>query len=110
MPEEPTNSAAGIGEKLAERVARLERENRWWRGGLIVAVILIGLMLAALGRHRHRARVDVVISTPPWMMRMPPWGYGPGPYPAPPPGWQGYGAPRPGQEGPGRGPSQPGPQ
>jgi hypothetical protein len=107
MPDEPINAGAtNLEQSLTERMARLERENRWWRGGLVAALIIMALFLAA--GHRHRARIDVVISAPPWMMRMRPWGYGPGPYP--PPGWQGYETPRPGQQAPGRTPSQPAPQ
>lgn len=66
MPEEP----------LDRRIERLERENRWWRGGLIAALVFMGLMILgglmilAAGGH-HRRRTDAVVTVPPWALRMP---------------------------------------
>jgi len=110
MPEEPT-SAAGTQtqELLLRRLEHFERENRWWRGGLIAALVFMGLMILAGGRHRRH--IDVVVTVPPGAMRMRQWGYGPGPYP--PPGWGGLGGgmmrPGPGMM-PGGGPRPPAPQ
>jgi hypothetical protein len=99
MPEESL-------ERRIEQLERIVQDNRWWRGGLIAALVFIGLViLLTAGRHRHR--VDVVVKVPPWVLRTPHWGYGPGPYPPPPQGWGGgTGGGRPAPEvGPGRGPS-----
>lgn len=106
MPEEPTSAGSPRpAEPLERRIERLEQENRWWRGGLIAVLALVALMLLA---GHHRARIDVVVTAPPWALRMPYWGYGSGPYPPPPRGWGGV----PPGEGvaPGRGPRPPAPQ
>jgi hypothetical protein len=110
MPEEPgTQGGPRPEEHLYRRIEYLERENRWWRGGLIAALVFIGLVILAGGRHRHR--IDVVVTVPPWALRIPYWGNGPGPYPVPPRGWGGYGGgAHPGPGMPGGGPNQQGPQ
>lgn len=98
MPEE----ASGAGspdekpESLEKRLERLEheilRENRWWRGGLIAALVLVAVSIFAAGHHRHRHGPGMG----PAPMGMPGWGGAPnmpyglyGPY-TPPPRW-GYG-------------------
>jgi hypothetical protein len=88
MPEEPTSAGSPRppAEPLEGRIELLERENRWWRGALIAVLALVALML--LAGHHHRARIDVVVTVPPWAFRMPYWGYGPGPYPPSPRGWE----------------------
>jgi hypothetical protein len=118
MAEEPTRvpeEATSVGgqrpvEPFDRRIEQLERENRWWRGDLIAALVFIGLMLLAGGRHRRR--IDVVVTVPPWALRMPYWGYGPVPYSSPPRGWGGFGggSGRPRPEVPGGGPNPQGPQ
>jgi hypothetical protein len=107
MPEETTSAGSSRpAEPLERRIERLEQENRWWRGALIAVVAFVALML--LVGHHHRARIDVVVTVPPWALRMPYWGYGPGPYPPPPLGWGGV---LPGQRAaPGRGPRAQAPQ
>jgi hypothetical protein len=83
MPEEPTSAGSPPpAESFERRIERLEQENRWWRGSLIAVLAFVALMLLA-GHHR-RARIDVVVTVPPWALRMPYWGYGPGAYPQPP--------------------------
>jgi hypothetical protein len=101
MPEEPTSAGSPRPtEPLEGRIERLEQENRWWRGALIAVLAFVALML--LAGHHHRTRIDVVVTVPPWALRMPYWGYVPGPYPPPPRGGEGV----PPGEGvaPGRGP------
>jgi hypothetical protein len=74
MPEEPTSTGGSSPEELLyRRIEHLERENRWWRAGLIAALVFIGLMVLVAGHHRRR--IDVVVTMPPWAMRRPYWGY-----------------------------------
>lgn len=93
MPEENTGAVSPRPEELLGRIEHLERKNLRWRGGLIAALVFIGLMILggvmifATGRHHHHRRLGAVVSVPPWALRSPLWGYGPGPYP-PPPGWE----------------------
>jgi hypothetical protein len=109
MPEEPTSAGSPrYDEALDRRIEHLERENRWWRGALIAALVFIGLMIVAASHHRRP--IDVVVTVPPWVLRMPRWGYGPGPYSPPPRGWGGWGGVRPGPEVPGGGPRPQAPQ
>jgi hypothetical protein len=104
MPEEPTSAATPRAEELLERrLERLERENRWWRGGLIAALVLIGLMIV-VPSCRHRRHIDVTVTVRPLALRRPYWGYGAGPYP--PPGWGGERGPG---MMPGGGPNPPAP-
>jgi hypothetical protein len=83
MPEE-TAAGSERGDEISRRLDRLEhklaREDRWWRGGKIAALVFIGLCILAAG-HRHRPR------RPP----MPPWiAFGePGRFAPPPPGYWG---------------------
>ncbi len=81
MPEEPTSADRQSFMELERRLGQLERENRWWRGGLIAALVLIVLMLLT-GGHRHR-HIDVMLNAPPWACRGPYWGWGPVPYAIP---------------------------
>lgn len=107
MPEASTSAGSPRPEELLERrLEHLERENRWWRGGLIAALVFIGLMILAAGHH-HRRHIEVVVTVPPWALRRPYWGYGPGPYPPPAPGWGGGERPGPGMMMPGGGPNPP---
>ena len=110
MPEEPSTIGGSRPEELLyRRIEHLESENRWWRGGLIAALVFIGLMILAAGHHRRHIEVEVTV--PPWALRRPYWGYGPGRYPSSPPGWGGYGGDaRPGAGVPGGGPNPGGPQ
>jgi hypothetical protein len=86
------NQRESIEERLEARLNRIEqevlKENRWWRGGLIVALVFLALSILIAGHHRR-----------PRPMGMPGWGgpagmaYGGyGPYPPPPRprfGWDG---------------------
>jgi hypothetical protein len=98
VPEEtggPGNQREIAAERLEARLDRLEQEvlmeNRWWRGGLIGALVLVALAILIGGHHRHR---------PPERMAMAGWagpaagpygGYGP--YPPPPGPGFGWGGP-----------------
>jgi hypothetical protein len=111
VPEELTPQ-----ERLETRLNRLEqevlRENRWWRGGLIAALVLVALAILVNGHHHRRGRMFMAT------MGMPGWaGAGPegmpgyGPYPPPPHpgfGWGGPCGPAPGSMGWGPGPWGPG--
>lgn len=96
MPEEPTSADRQSFTELERRFGQLERENRWWRGGLIAALVLIVLMLLARGHHRH---IDVTVNAPPWAWRGPCGGWGPVPYAVPQRGQPG-GAPGSGPNAP----------
>jgi len=126
VPEEssvPGNQWEGERARLEARLDRLEqevlKENRWWRGGLIAAIVLLAFAML-IGHHRHR---------PPRMPPMGPMGMaqgmpygGYGMYPPPPRSGYGWGGPcggpgyggnrRPWDGGPGRwnGPGPQGPQ
>ena len=107
VPEE-TSSAGSLSEKAQDLEARLERieheilrENRWWRGGLIAALVLVALSIFAAGHHRHRhgpgPGMGPVAAAP---MGMPGWGGAPnmpywqyGPYPPPPQCGHAWGGP-----------------
>lgn len=61
MSEEPNREARNeeTQESLAGRLHRLEQdlifENRWWRGGLIAALVLLALSVLFGGLHRQPA-------------------------------------------------------
>jgi len=83
MPEE-TNGAES--RKLEDRLERLEREamreNRYWKGGLIGALLLIAIALFTSGHHHRRERPEFArggqygMPYPPQFgyMRGGPWG------------------------------------
>jgi hypothetical protein len=87
--------------RLERRIENLEvaaqRENRWWRGGLIAALALVALSILIAGHHRHH-HPQPEMPMPGWggprlMPYGPPpppyWGYGPGGgYYGPPEGWR----------------------
>ena len=62
MPEEsgnPPNNHDETLRRLERRIESLEyaadRENKWWRGGLIAALVLVALSILIAGHHRrHR--------------------------------------------------------
>jgi hypothetical protein len=132
MPEEPTGTGSQKeepGRGLEERLDRLERavlrENRWWRGGLIAALVFVGLAILIGGHHRHHRRPNWMAMAPMGMgaPAMPYWGFGPPPwaFPCGPGayGWRGYGGWGPGpcaeprpqpQHAPGPGPGPEAPQ
>ena len=103
MPEEsgnPPNNHDETLRRLERRIENLEyaadRENKWWRGGLIAALVLIALSILIAGHHRHRRPPHGMMGMcgqtdmqgPRMMPYGPPppppnWGYGPGP------GWGG---------------------
>ncbi len=106
MPEEsgnPPNQHDETLRRLERRIESLEyaadRENKWWRGGLIAALVLVALSILIAGHHRHHRPPMMVMRDG---MGMQGWGgprmmpYGP---PPPPPYW-GYGyGPGPGMGG-----------
>jgi hypothetical protein len=92
VPEESTSTPGQNDDALGRLERRIEslefaaqRENRWWRGGLIAALVLVALSILIAGHHRHHQ--------PPPMMgtrgcegpRVMPYG------PPPPPPYSGYG-------------------
>jgi hypothetical protein len=103
LPEEavgtPDHNDDALG-RLERRIASLEyaaqQENRWWRGGLIAALVLVALSILIAGHHRHhrplmmgqgwgRGPRMLPYGPPP----PPNWGYGPGGgYYGPPDGWR----------------------
>jgi hypothetical protein len=74
----PDEQAAGERQRESDNEMHL-MERRLWGGGLIAALVFIGIAILVAGHHRHR----VVIMGPPqgWGMQMRP-GFGP---PPPPP-------------------------
>lgn len=95
MPEE-TAAAAGGGQEdhINRRLDRLDQklmwEDRWWRGGLIAALVFIAIAILVAGLHpRRRLNVTVSMAGAPWGPATPYGGYGPSP---PPPAW-GWGCP-----------------
>jgi hypothetical protein len=104
VPEESINTPGPNDEairRLERRIESLEyaaqQENRWWRGGLIAALVLVALSILIAGHHRRHRPPPVGPMGPMGQMgqmgmmggwqrqRMMP--YGP---PPPPPNW-GYG-------------------
>ncbi len=75
--------------RLERRIESLEiatqHENRWWRGGLIAALVLVALSILIAGHRRpHRPAPPALM--PGWgVQRMAPYG------PPPPPYWGGNG-------------------
>src|ERR1700730_17879037 len=102
VPEETTgagNQKETAQERLEARLNRIEQEvleeNRWWRGGLIAALVMVGLAIFTVAHHHHPERM--AMGMPGWAGSggMPYGGYGP--YPPPPhPGWGGQCGPAPG--------------
>ena len=94
MPEETETAGGGRNEDyISRRLDRLEQklmwEDRWWRGGLIAALLFIGIAILIAG-HRHRRP-----PLPPWML------YGPAAqFQVPPPPPIPWGMGRPGGYGP----------
>ena len=78
MPEESTGSQSppndGAHERVERRLDRIEieiqRENRWWRGGLIAALVLLALAILVAGHHR-RPRGMGPMGPAGWGARMP---------------------------------------
>ena len=97
MPEEPTgggNQKETAEERLETRLNRLEqevlKENRWWRGGLIGAFVLVALAILIAGHHRRPERMAMApMGMAGWAgsAGMPYGGYGPPCGPAPEYGW-----------------------
>jgi hypothetical protein len=92
MAEESTSTPSPNDDALGRIERRIEslefatqRENRWWRGGLIAALVLVALSILIAGHHRYKyppmmetrgcegARMMPYGPPPP-----PYWGYGPG--------------------------------
>jgi hypothetical protein len=92
VAEEATGSGShseGAQERLERRLDRIEqefgRENRWWRGGLIAALVLVALAILVAGRHHQRPEMGMgAMGMPPWAATMP-YGGQCGPYSGPPP-------------------------
>jgi hypothetical protein len=128
VPEESTGTP-GTSNQNDDAVRRLERriesleyaaqhENKWWRGGLIAALVLVALSILIAGHHRHHrlprgmmagmAGMGMMGSCqgPRLMPYAPPppppnWGYGPGGgYYGPQQGWQPRQWNGPGPDGP----------
>jgi hypothetical protein len=91
LPEEsssiPSQNDNALG-RLERRIESLEftmqRENRWWRGGLIAGLVLVALSILIAGHHRHHYPLH--------MMGMQGWQVPPMmPYAPPPPPYSSYG-------------------
>jgi hypothetical protein len=92
VPEETTgagNQTETAQERLEARLNRIEqevlKENRWWRGGLIAALVLVAVAIFTAGHHHHPERMAMAsMGMPGWAgpEGMPYGGYGP--YPPPP--------------------------
>ncbi len=102
MPEESTSTPGQNDDairRLERRIESLEfatrQENRWWRGGLIAALVLVALSILIAGHHRRHhcppmmgMRGWEMPHTMPYAPGPPPY-YGPGGYYGPPPeGWR----------------------
>lgn len=97
MPEEstgPRSEKETPQERLEARLSRLEQEmlgeNRWWRGGLIAALVLIALAIFLAPRHPDSNRMFMAATGgPSWggPGGMPYGGFGPYPGLPPRPGW-----------------------
>ena len=68
MPEEsgnPPNQHDETLRRLERRIESLEyaadRENKWWRGGLIAALVLVALSILIAGHHRHHRPPTMVM-------------------------------------------------
>jgi len=118
VPEESTNPPGPNDEtlrRLERRIESLEyaaqHENKYWRGGLIAALVLVALSILIAGHHRHH-RPPMGIGGmmgscegPRMMPYGPPppppyWGYGQGGGYGPPQGWHHRQWDGPGPDGP----------
>lgn len=125
MPEESTSTPGQNDDALRRLERRIEnieyaaeRENKWWRGGLIAALVLVALSILIAGHHRHHhpspgmgmmgmtGMMGRSCEGPRMMPYGPPppppyWGYGPGGgnY-GPPEGWHHRQWNGPGPDGP----------
>jgi hypothetical protein len=91
VPEESIGTPGPNDDAIRRLERRLEAfelaaqtENRWWRGGLIAALVLIALSILVAAHHRHR-RPHMEMGAGWQGQRMMPYG------PPPPPNW-GYGS------------------
>jgi len=103
VPEESISTAGQNDDalrRLERRIESLElatrQENRWWRGGLIGALVLLAFSILIAGHHRHHHSPPMMgmrgWDGPRMMPYGPPpppyWEYGPGGgYYGPPEGW-----------------------
>jgi hypothetical protein len=124
VPEEsgnPPNQHDETVRRLERRIENLERaadrENKWWRGGLIAALVLVALSILIAGHHRRHRPPPIGMGGPmgmqgwggPRMMPYGPppppnWGYGPGPGWGGPQNWHYHQWNGPGSDGPQGGP------
>src|SRR5208282_5479410 len=67
--------------RLERRIESIEfatqRENRWWRGGLIAALVLVALSILIAGHHRRPKAIAQMGGMAGWPGGMPYGGYGP---------------------------------
>jgi hypothetical protein len=114
VPEEQTGGGGNQSETSQERLeARLNRfeqdllkENRWWRGGLIAALVFVALAILVAGHRHHRRPERMAQMGTGWAgsAGMPYGDYGP--YPPPPHPGFGWGGPCGPASGYGWGPGQ----
>jgi hypothetical protein len=122
VPEESGNPPGQNDEtlrRLERRIENLEHaalhENKYWRGGLIAALVLVALAILIAGHHRHRrppmgmmgqmgGGMSGSCQGPRMMLYGPPpppyWGYDPGNGYGPQDGWHHRRWDGPGSEGP----------
>src|ERR1039458_5141045 len=87
VPEEsistPGQNDDALG-RLERRIESLEfaaqREDRWWRGGLIAALVLVALSILIAGHHRHHHPPPMTGMRGCEGQRMMPYGPPPPPY------------------------------
>jgi hypothetical protein len=98
VPEEPSGAGSQTErpeERFERRLNRLEeeilKENRWWRGGLIAALVFVAIAILVAGHHHHRRDRMAMGQMPMVGAAMPYRGYGP--YPPPPGGGFGWRGP-----------------
>ena len=100
MPEESTSTPGQNDDALGRLERRIESlelttqwENRWWRGGLIAALVLVALSILIAGHHRHHHRPPMMGMRGCEGPRMMPYGPPPPPYSGYGPGGGYYGPP-----------------
>jgi len=115
VPEESTNppNPPSPNDEAVRRLERrieylehaIQHENKWWRGGLIAALVFVALSILIAGHHRHRRPPKGMMGACQGQRMMPygpppDWGYGPGGNWGPPHGWRHHQWNGPGSDGP----------
>jgi hypothetical protein len=110
-PPNPDEALRRLERRIEYLEHTLQHENKWWRGGLIAALVLIALSILIAGHHRHHRHPGPMGMQGCGGQRMMPygppppppnWGYGPGGgyYGPPQQGWRYHQWNGPGSDGP----------